>query len=755
MRSYFRKSKVENPAKKGLSATDLRERMRLIKDRAFAIIMATGGIAVIAAITSIFLYLFYVVAPLFSGADASEKNSIQMSQTASLAGVGLDEYSEIVFSMQADGTYRFLSVADGTELLKGRLSEESPSTVAFGDPASRMIFAALENGRVLVARSEYEISYPDDERHITPSLSYPYGKTGFEIFSPGNKVEDIAGQANEETATVAVVTHESQVTVVRITSETSFLGGQKEYDVEIGEIDLSVGGVEHILINSEQREFYAITESGEILLYDVSDLESINLIDRVVGSEGGAKITSLQPLSGGISVILGDSFGGLSQWFPVRDSENRYSLAEVRRFPPMPSSIVDIAPEHYRKAFAAMDADGNIAFNHTTAGHRNLFLDGGSHERISLAIAPRANAAVIVAENKYEILHIENKHPEVSFEALWGEIWYESRQEPEYIWQSSSASSDFEPKFSLMPLTFGTIKATFYSMLFAVPLAVFGAVYTAYFMTPRMRAIVKPSIEVMAALPTVILGFLAGLWLAPLLEKEIIGFALSVVVLPATVLLTSRVWVQCPQRMRQLIPEGWEAMLLIPVTCFAIWLSFICGTSIELSFFEGSFPHWLSTEYGIGYDQRNSIVVGLAIGFAVIPTIFSISEDAVFGVPRSLTMGSLALGATPWQTALRIVLLTASPGIFSAIMIGMGRAVGETMIVLMATGNTPIMDMNMFQGFRALSANIAVEMPESEVGSSHYRILFLAALVLFLVTFLVNTLAEIVRQRLRTKYASL
>ena len=163
----------------------------------------------------------------------------------------------------------------------------------------------------------------------------------------------------------------------------------------------------------------------------------------------------------------------------------------------------------------------------------------------------------------------------------------------------------------------------------------------------------------------------------------------------------------------------------------------------------------MTLTWGISYDQRNSLVVGLAIGFAVIPTIFSISEDAVFGVPRHLTMGSLALGATPWQTAIKIVLLTASPGIFSAIMIGLGRAVGETMIVLMATGNTPIMDVNIFQGFRALSANIAVEMPESEVDSTHYRILFLAALVLFMVTFVVNTAAELVRQRLRQKYSSL
>jgi phosphate transport system permease protein len=143
------------------------------------------------------------------------------------------------------------------------------------------------------------------------------------------------------------------------------------------------------------------------------------------------------------------------------------------------------------------------------------------------------------------------------------------------------------------------------------------------------------------------------------------------------------------------------------------------------------------------------------MGFAVIPTIFTIAEDAIFSVPKHLSDGSLALGATPWQTLIYVVLLTASPGIFSAIMMGLGRAVGETMIVLMATGNTPLMDWNVLEGLRSLSATIAVELPESEVGSSHYRLLFLSALILFVFTFAVNALAELVRQRLRDKYRAL
>jgi phosphate transport system permease protein len=173
---------------------------------------------------------------------------------------------------------------------------------------------------------------------------------------------------------------------------------------------------------------------------------------------------------------------------------------------------------------------------------------------------------------------------------------------------------------------------------------------------------------------------------------------------------------------------------------------------VEQSLLGGDYRRWLSSALGLTFDQRNSILVGLAMGFAVIPIIFTISEDSLHSVPRHLTAGSMALGATRWQTALKVVLPTASPGIFSALMIGFGRSVGETMIVLMATGNTPMMEWSIFNGFRALSAAIAVELPEAAVGGTHYRVLFLAALLLFVMTFAVNTAAELVRLRLRKKY---
>src|SRR3569623_1820997 len=274
-------------------------------------------------------------------------------------------------------------------------------------------------------------------------------------------------------------------------------------------------------------------------------------------------------------------------------------------------------------------------------------------------------------------------------------------------------------------------------------------------MAPRLRRVVKPSIEIMEALPTVILGFLAGLWLAPLVEQTLPGIVSMLFVVPLGIVFASLLWARLPGRGRHRVPEGWEAILLVPVVVVLGWASITVSPLLEDIFFGGDIRGWLTNTMGDPFDQRNALIVGLAMGFAGIPNIFSIAEDAIFGVPKHLTHGSLALGATPWQTLWRVVLLTASPGIFSALMIGFGRAVGETMIVLMATGNTPVMDWSIFQGLRTLSANIAVEMPESEVNSTHYRVLFLAALVLFMFTFFFNTMAETVRQRLRRKFSSL
>lgn len=742
-----------------MSARSVRERLRLLKDKVFAALMAIGGISVIVAILLIFIYLFYVVIPLFKPADIIEKNTLTRTSSALSASLLVEEYAEIALDVDTSGHYQFFHLSDAQTLSAGALVNDDSfeiNHINTGDLATHVVLAASTDGRAVVAQAQYTISYPENERLITPTLTFPLGQNPVELAPDGAALSFISGQIGEEESTLVGVGENNQLYVLHALAEQSLLDDEVSYEFAHSEITIAGAAVTHIALDIDQRELYVMGADGALSLYDLSDKSEPKLVDRASVTENGQNVTSLEFLSGGISVLLGMDDGSISQWFPVRDDNNIYSLRQVRTFSPMSAAVVRIAPEYFRKAFGAIDANGNLALYHTTAERLLAIHKTGLDDVSALALAPRANAAVVFnANQEIHTYDIHNEHPEVSWRALWGKVFYESRQQPEYIWQSSSASSDFEPKFSLTPLTFGTLKATFYSMLFATPLAVLGAIYTAYFMTPAMRSIVKPSIEVMAALPTVILGFLAGLWLAPLIERELAGLTLCLVVVPTGVVAAAWLWSRLPASWRGRVAGGWEALLLVPVMCLLTWLTLESGHIIEAQFFSGSLTHWLTTEWGIPYDQRNSLVVGVAIGFAVIPTIFSISEDAVFSVPRSLTAGSLALGATPWQTAIRVVLLTASPGIFSAVMIGMGRAVGETMIVLMATGNTPIMDANIFQGFRALSANIAVEMPESEVGSSHYRILFLTALVLFVVTFFVNTLAELVRQRLRRKYASL
>jgi phosphate transport system permease protein len=260
-------------------------------------------------------------------------------------------------------------------------------------------------------------------------------------------------------------------------------------------------------------------------------------------------------------------------------------------------------------------------------------------------------------------------------------------------------------------------------------------------------------VEVMAAIPTVVVGFLILLWAAPLVGKWIVGVFAGMLAIPITFVLFMILWSFLRRfDWAKWVENGYEFLVLVPVIVVGVLVATALTGPVEQWLFDGDFRQWLYDSTGNRYDQLNSLVVAFGLGFAVIPIIFSISEDALSDIPYSLTAASLALGASRWQTVWRVILPSASPAIFAAIMIGFGRAVGETMIVFMATGNTPIMDWSPFNGFRTLSANIAVEISEAPRGGTLYRVLFLCAVILFLLTFALNTAAEIVRVRLRKKY---
>ena len=734
---------------------------RLLSDSLFKHAMTVGGISVIVAVSAIFFYLASVVVPLFTAPAVEQRQQFAVpgsTQQATLAYTA-EEQREIGSRVGAQGSVTFFRFDNGEVLSETSLPLPAGVQVTSADLGERRTYSqgfGLSDGSVVLVKQGFAVTFPGNKRQITPELSYPLGEKPLQVDEQGQAIRLLGMQQSDDGSTIVALTDDKRLLVSAVNVTTNAMTGETRSVVQRSEISPAPADLRQLVIESKQRELYALHGERSLARYDITDKTAPRLLETVELAPAGQRVTALAMLSGGYSLIVGTDKGELSQWFLVRTDGANFSFKRIRGFKAMPAAVTVITPEFFRKGFIVGDAQGHLGSYFATS-ERLLFVEKLSAQPlVALGVPPRGNGYLAQdAAGKVFSAVVENHYPEVSFASLWQKVWYESYEAPDYVWQSSAANADFEPKFSLAPLTYGTIKAAAYAMMLSVPLAILGAIFTAYFMSARLSSIVKPTIEVMGALPTVVLGFLAGLWLAPLVENNLAGVLLSIVLLPAAIVLASYLWYLAPEALKARVPGGWEAALLMPVIVLVVWLVFQLGHPVEAAFFGGDMPNWLSNEMGIKYEQRNSLVVGIAMGFAVTPTIFSIAEDAIFSVPKSLTSGSLALGATPWQTLMGVVLLTASPGIFSAVMIGLGRAVGETMIVLMATGNTAVMDFSLFTGFRTLSANIGVEMPEAGVGETHYRLLFLSALVLFVFTFVVNTVAELVRARLREKYQTI
>lgn len=745
-----------------------RARRRHIKDKLANLLIGAGGMFVIVAIALIFFYLLFEVWPLFESAKVEKDRSYASSASAGF--VDLDEYNSTGIRLTPSGTLEYFTVSDGKSIGEAKLplpANVGISSVTHGAVTAGLIGVGLSNGQLLVLRSSYNVDYDGEgSKHVTPSVSYPYGEKPLPLDDSGKPVQAFAITGNDEKLRVLGINGErlvwSEYTAKSADGEAA--GPEDESSDEAPktwtrskEATIPLSGQPRFLqIGQDSRWAYVFTGDNDVTVINLKGEDGPALYQQL--HAGGAKITSVAALQGNISLLVGDESGRISQWFLVRDKDSevdKFSLMRIRSFTLGNAPITSIAPEPRRKGFVAGDETGHVGYFYTTSERTLAVMPVADSAVRSIGISAHSTGIIVQTDKGTSFLGVHAEHPDISVSSMWGKVWYESYPEPTYTWQSTSGSSDFEGKLSLMPLTYGTLKASFYAMLLAAPLAICGAMYTAVFMAPNLRRKVKPAIELMQALPTVILGFLAGLWLAPTIETNLPGIFSLLIVTPVVILLCGYAWSRLPLDVRLRLPDGWAPVLLIAPILIAGWVSFELSRPIELAFFGGDVRHWLGDSVGLRFDQRNALIVGLAMGFAVIAPIFSIAEDALFAVPRHLTNGSLALGATQWQTLIRVVLPTASPGIFSALMIGFGRAVGETMIVLMATGNTAVMDWNIFEGMRTLSANVAVEMGEAEVGSTHFRVLFLSALVLFVLTFIVNTIAEVVRTRLRKKYGSL
>ena len=757
------------PPTSWLPDREAREKLRKrrgVRDAVSRYGVGSSGIGVIIALGLIFVYLFYETLPLLAPVGVDVQGGYPLpggDDAAETLHLTLDRYQQIGARFTGSGRIVFFDAETGgvRSELQVPLGDAERIT-AFGRSESRrsLFVYGLSDGSVLPLKVNYRQTFVAGVRQIEPALSYPLGEQPIRIGPESATADGYTALAVVEGRGGYVVsggTESGALAMALFSTRTNMMTGEAVVTRQDFRLPSIQRPVRQVLVNESLRNLFAIDDRGQLFSFDIVDRNNPQLIEQVDLLGTGVRVTAAEFLVGYRSMIVGGSDGSVSQWFLVRDeATGRQEMTRIRNFRSHDAAVTYIEPEYSRKGFLTGDDSGTVAVHYATSSVtlKTLSVSDGPVER--LAIAPTNARALVKPANsdRLEVLALDNPHPQTSLSGLWGKVWYEGRGEPAYVWQSSSADDAFEAKLSLVPLSIGTLKAAFFAMLLATPLAVMGAIYTAYFMSAPMRKIVKPSIELMEALPTVILGFLAGIWLAPYVENNLPILISGAVLIPSSILLAGFAFSRLPGQIRNRIPPGWEAAMLVPVVVLAGWLVVTTSPWIEVTFFDGSMRQWL-TDVGIPYDQRNALIVGMAMGFAVIPTIFSIAEDAVFNVPKHLTQGSLALGATPWQTVMGVVLLTASPGIFSAIMIGFGRAVGETMIVLMASGNSPIVNFSIFEGMRTLAANIAVELPETAVGSTHFRVLFLSALVLLFFTFVLNTAAEMVRQRLRQRYASL
>jgi len=832
------------------------------------VFITAGGIGTIIAVSMIFVFLLSVVVPLFAPAEVESRSQETVDFSGSIAA-GIDQYEVAQWIAGDDGVIRFQRLEDAAPVGSVSMVRETigaPTSVAFSPQGDRCVLG-FEDGGVQLVDVGFDQDYlPDGEEplELTGLASgetavhegavvqrTPIGRlraTTFR-FEPDD-LEFPLGEREIHLADATIVAKrraygalsvDGVLALTNVRIRTSMLGGVTR---RVSAIDLpyappdGAGLPSYLFVNGRGRDVLLLWDDGTYQRYrkgpdgEGALVETLDLLP-----EEGARVTAAVQLIGRETLAVADDRGVVRTWFMVRDAADPSRLVTVSSGSTRPLEgrhVVALCGSPSSRLLLGGTNDGHLeiysATSHELVGEAEIGLDEPIE---TLALSITQKTALAISGERLVRVEVDPKHPEASIAALFTPVWYEDYTGPEHVWQSTGGSDDFEPKLGMSTLVYGTLKATFYSMIFGGPLALLAAIFTSEFLSGRLRQKVKTVMELMASLPSVVLGFLGGLVIAPFVQDRLAGILGVLFALPFSFLLGAYLWQLLPRRIALPWNNGWQRFATIVVAIpIAVLLGSVFGPLIESIFFAGDAEAWLSgttaggatggwaflllpativlvafigsrvidplirdrlgsashgqlarahlVKFLVGsvaavliafvvgfvlssagadprgglvdtYVQRNALVVGFVMGFAIIPIIYTLAEDALSSVPEHLRQASLGAGATPWQTATRVIVPTAMSGLFSAVMIGLGRAVGETMIVLMATGNTPIMDLNIFNGFRTLSANIAVELPESAKDSTHYRVLFLAALTLFAMTFVLNTFAEFIRQRFRKR----
>lgn len=847
----------------------------LVVDRLANWTITIGGLSVIVAVATIMIFLVQVVVPLFAGAR------IDSTRGYSIAGLprdvvltNVDEYRTIGLALGRDGRLAAWHFQTGAALASRAFDLGGREVTAFSRTIDRSNLAfGFADGTVRFGAVTLPATVLGEDAitRTMRALDARDATDGTSVFSriPGNQVRriDVAlrldaaqqiapqgtaimamdyrrgGTAERPTLSFVTADATGALRLSRAESRLNIMTRQMRTTVETADLPaLPAGAQIRTLLMTDKADAVLVgTVVGEVFRYDTRDFRAPRLAERRRLTEGSEGLSGLYFLIGEQSLVAVGDRGMVDVFFTLpgaADTPDGLHFVRAHVLDRQAGAVMAVAASQRGKMFLTADEGGQVWLRHSTSGQVMLRMDkaGGVERYAAIALSPRDDAVVAIAtDGRVAVWNVDAPHPETTLATIFGRVWYEGYPGPTFTWQSSAGTDQFEPKLSLVPLIFGTLKATIYALMFAVPVALLAAIYTSEFVHRGVRAVVKPAMEMMASLPSVVLGFIAALILAPIVEEIVPAVLLALILVPMVLFTAGYLWQLLPRPLGLRLSGLPRFGLMFAVLFGAVWLAALLAPAFEALVFAGDIKAWLNRDTGaavgfttflllpvsllvvallvnryagvaidlavgarprqataglallrwaavglgalalayavaallagIGYDprggvvdtyvQRNTLVVGFAMGFAVIPIIYTISEDALNSVPEHLRAASLACGATAWQTATRVILPTAASGVFAAVMIGMGRAVGETMIVVMAAGNTPVMEWNIFNGLRALSANIAVELPEAVRDGTLFRMLFLAALSLFAMTFVVNTLAEIIRLRFRKRAAQL
>lgn len=833
-------------------------------------LITAGGLGTIVAVSLIFVFLLSVVVPLFSSASVEARESVTLER-GGITAIGIDRFDTMKWIADRDG--RISTMRTGSEgagvgdvvqsLTMVREGVGAPVSQRFSPTLDRAVLGYSDGAVVLVDISFDEDYLDDDDERFTALESgdvavdgdwvvqrTPIGKLRRTqlVWEPQPAVtpfED-AGVLLADAIEVAgspvyaTLSDDGRLSLTKIRVRTSMFGDETRTPSSTSlpyAAPEGAGAPSALFLNGRGSDVMLLWPDGAYQRYRVVDDQGALVESRDLIADPDARLVTSTQLLGKETIVLSDDAGVVTTWFLVRQEDDPSKLVTVSSGA-MPTldgrHATALAPSPSSRLLVGGTDDGHVEVFHATT-HRLMGEAAIPGEGPITAVQLSAEETAILAARGDGLVRLEldPRYPEASIGTLFGAVWYEGYPEPQHVWQSTGGTDEFEAKLGMWPLVYGTLKATLYSMLFGAPLALLAAIFTSEFLARSLRARVKTVMELMASLPSVVLGFLGGLVIAPFVQDHLSGVMGVLFAIPFTLLVGAHLWQLLPRQVAVPFNNGWQRFSVIVVCVpIAIAVGSIAGPLFEALFFGGDVQTWLASDSsegaaggwalmllplcllavlfaivrvidpllrdrltgaasttlarlqlvkfvvggaaavalafavggglsGAGFDprggvidsyvQRNALVVGFVMGFAIIPIIYTLAEDALSSVPEHLRHASLGAGATPWQTATRVIVPTAMSGLFSAVMIGLGRAVGETMIVLMATGNTPIMEMNLFNGFRTLSANIAVELPEAVKESTHYRVLFLAALTLFAMTFVLNTVAEVVRQRFRKR----